>query len=82
MRFDSQLSRMKCHTFSTELSSGHLGGSGISVMLGGTTNSADPRLVLPPELYGRSPREPLLDLRQTDGKAGHPQKLWRILGHS
>lgn len=26
MRFDSQLSRMNCHTFSTGLSSGHLGG--------------------------------------------------------
>ena len=33
MRFDSQLSRMNCQTFSTGLSSGHLGGS--SVMLAG-----------------------------------------------
>jgi hypothetical protein len=42
MRFESQLSRMNCQTFSTGLSSGHLGGSGIKVMLGGTTSSADP----------------------------------------
>lgn len=42
MRFDSQLSRMNCQTFSTGLSSGHLGGSGMRVMLGGTTSSADP----------------------------------------
>lgn len=41
-RFDSQLSRMNCQTFSTGVSSGHLGVSGISVMLGGTTSSADP----------------------------------------
>ena len=33
MRFDSQLSRMNCQRFSTGLSSGHLGGSGIRVML-------------------------------------------------
>ena len=42
MRFDSQLSRMNCQTFSTGLSSGHLGGSGMSVIFGGTTSSADP----------------------------------------
>lgn len=42
MRFDSQLSRMNCQTFSTGLSSGHLGGSGKRVMLSGTTSSADP----------------------------------------
>ena len=33
---------MNCHTFSTGLSSGHLGGSGIRVTLGGTTSSAEP----------------------------------------
>ncbi len=33
MRFDNQLSRMNCHTFSTGFSSGHLGGSGMSEML-------------------------------------------------
>ena len=42
MRFDSQLSRMNCHTFSTGFSSGHLGGSGMSVMLSGTASSAEP----------------------------------------
>ena len=36
MRFDSQLSRMNCQTFSTGLSSGHFDGSGSSVMLAGT----------------------------------------------
>jgi hypothetical protein len=40
--FDSQLSRMNCHRFSTGLSSGHRGGSGNRVMLGGTTNAAEP----------------------------------------
>ena len=35
MRFDSQLSRMNCQTFSTGLSSGHLVGSGSRVMLAG-----------------------------------------------
>ena len=35
MRFDSQLSRLNCQTFSTGLSSGHLGGSGSRVMLAG-----------------------------------------------
>ncbi len=34
-RFDSQLSRMNCHMFSTGFSSGDLGGNGSSVMLGG-----------------------------------------------
>ena len=42
MRFESQLSRMNCQRVSTGLSSGHLGGSGIRVMLGGTISSADP----------------------------------------
>jgi len=42
MRFDSQLSHMNCQTFSTGLSSRHLGGSGTRVMLGGTINTADP----------------------------------------
>src|SRR5215211_4111702 len=36
MRFESQLSRMNCRTFSTGLSSGHLGGSATRVMFGGT----------------------------------------------
>ena len=31
MRFDSQLSRMNCHTFSTGFNSGLRGGSGMSV---------------------------------------------------
>jgi|ETNmetMinimDraft_16_1059900.scaffolds.fasta_scaffold02030_3 hypothetical protein len=34
-RLDSQFSRMNCHTFSTGLSSGDLGGSGNMVMFGG-----------------------------------------------
>ena len=37
-RFESQLSRMNCQTFSCGLSSGHLAGKGISVMLGGTVS--------------------------------------------
>jgi hypothetical protein len=36
IRFESQFSRMNCHTFSCEFSSGHCAGKGISVMLGGT----------------------------------------------
>ena len=39
MRFESQLSRMNCQTFSCGLSSGHLAGSGTMVMLSGTTRS-------------------------------------------
>ena len=35
-RFESQLSRRNCQTFSTGLSSGHLGGSRMMVMLAGT----------------------------------------------
>lgn len=31
MRFDSQLSRMNCQTFSTGFNSGHLGGSGMTI---------------------------------------------------
>ncbi len=69
MRFDSQLSRMNCQRFSTGLSSGHLGGSGMRVMLGGTMSSADAGLVLPPQLYARSLWELPLDLRQTGGEA-------------
>src|SRR5215203_2218482 len=38
MRFESQLSRMNCQTFSTGFNSGHLGGSARRVMLGGTTS--------------------------------------------
>ena len=34
MQFDSQLSRMSCHALSTGLSSRHIGGSDIRVMLG------------------------------------------------
>ncbi len=34
MRFESQLSRMNCQTFSTGFSSGHLGGSATRVMFG------------------------------------------------
>ena len=41
MRFDSQLSRMNCQTFSTGLSSGHLAGSGSRVRLAGTTSPAE-----------------------------------------
>src|SRR6266487_1589153 len=41
IRFESQLSRMNCHTFSTGLSSGHLGGSAMIVMLAGTTRRVD-----------------------------------------
>jgi hypothetical protein len=32
---------MNCHTFSIVLSSGHLGGSGTSVMFAGTTSLSD-----------------------------------------
>jgi hypothetical protein len=42
IRFESQLSRMNCQTFSTGLSSGHLGGSGMSVMFGGQFGRAVP----------------------------------------
>lgn len=41
MRFDSQLSRMNCQTFSTGLSSGHFAGSGSRVMLAGMTRPAE-----------------------------------------
>src|SRR5262249_22955309 len=41
IRFESQLSRMNCHTFSTGLSSGHLGGSVMMVTLAGTTRRVD-----------------------------------------
>src|SRR6266446_9189291 len=40
-RLESQLSRMNCQTFSTGLSSGHLAGSGTSVMFGGTMSLSD-----------------------------------------
>lgn len=40
-RFDSQLSRMNCQTFSTGFSSGHLGGSGMMLMLPGTASFPD-----------------------------------------
>ena len=36
MRFESQLSRMNCQTFSCGFNSGHFAGNGMSVMLGGT----------------------------------------------
>jgi hypothetical protein len=42
IRFDRQLSRMNCQTFSTGLSAGHLGGSDMSVMVLETSRSADP----------------------------------------
>jgi hypothetical protein len=35
MRFDSQLPRKYCQTFSTGLSSGHFGGNGTMLMFGG-----------------------------------------------
>src|SRR3984893_18956646 len=41
MRLDSQLSRMYCQMFSTGLSSGDLGGSGIKVMLSGILSLAE-----------------------------------------
>ncbi len=41
MRSDSQLARMYCQMFSIGFSSGHLGGSGTSVMLGGTVSLSD-----------------------------------------
>ncbi len=41
MVFESQLSRRNCQTFSTGLSSGHLGGSGSSVILAGTFSAAE-----------------------------------------
>jgi hypothetical protein len=39
MRFESQLSRRNCQTFSTGLSSGHFGGSGMMVMFAGRGNA-------------------------------------------
>jgi hypothetical protein len=39
MRFDSQLSRMNCQTFSCGLSSGHFAGSGTMVMLAGIVSA-------------------------------------------
>ena len=41
MRFDSQLSRMNCQTFSTGLSSGHFAGNGSRVILAGMTRPAE-----------------------------------------
>ena len=41
MRFDSQLSRMNCQTFSCRLSSGHFAGNGRMVMLAGMTKLAE-----------------------------------------
>ena len=40
IRFESQLSRMNCQTFSCGFSSGHFAGNGMSVMLGGTIELA------------------------------------------
>ena len=40
-RFESQLSRMNCQTFSCGLSFGHLAGKGTIVMLGGTFKAAE-----------------------------------------
>lgn len=37
-RLDSQLSRMNCQMFSTGLSSGHLGGSGMMLIFPGTSS--------------------------------------------
>ena len=53
MRFESQLSRMNCQTFSTGLSSGHLAGSGNRVMLAGMTRACEPRP--PPGPAARDP---------------------------
>ena len=41
MRLEGQLSRRNCQTFSTGLSSGHFGGSGMMVMFAGTTRRVD-----------------------------------------
>ena len=41
MRFDSQLSRMNCQTFSTGFNSGHFGGRGMRVIFAGTTRRVD-----------------------------------------
>ena len=41
-RFESQLSRMNCQTFSCRLSLGHLGGSGMRVILAGMTSALEP----------------------------------------
>ncbi len=43
MRLQSQLLGMNYQTFSTGLSSGYLGGAGISVMLEGMTSSVEPK---------------------------------------
>jgi hypothetical protein len=39
--FESQLSRMNCQTFSCGFNSGHLAGSGMSVILSGTFKRAE-----------------------------------------
>ncbi len=41
IRFESQLSRRNCQTFSCGLSFGHFAGNGIKVMLGGMTSRPD-----------------------------------------
>jgi hypothetical protein len=41
MRFDNQLSRMHCRTFSTGLSLGHFAGNGRRVMLAGMVSPAE-----------------------------------------
>jgi hypothetical protein len=41
IRFESQLSRSNCPTFSCGLSCGHFAGNGIKVMLGGMTSRPD-----------------------------------------
>ncbi len=40
-RFESQLPRMNCQTFSTGFSSGHLAGSGTMVTLWGTISRSE-----------------------------------------
>ena len=69
IRFDSQLSRMNCQTFSCGLSSGHLAGNGIRVMLGGTTSRREMPAGLIDEQRGVAARR---DLGGDFGQGGQP----------
>ena len=43
IRFEGQLSRMNCQTFSCGFSYGHFAGNGMSVILGGTVSRPERR---------------------------------------
>ena len=59
IRFESQLSRMNCQTFSCGFSSGHFAGNGISVMLGGTMSLPEMPAGLIDEQHGVRARRDL-----------------------